>query len=68
MKKRFLILIMSVLTACACLFSMSACGGSKNEKEDETSGGGNSEQTSTWEDEDITDEEHGEIELPEIER
>lgn len=66
MKKRFLILIMSVVTVCACLFSMSACGGSK--KEDETSDGGNSEQTSTWEDEDINDEEHGDIELPEIER
>ncbi len=62
MKKKLWVLIVSMLAAC-CL--MGACGGggesSSSSKPDSVPG-------SAWEDESITDQEHSEIELPEVER
>ncbi len=57
MKKKVLILIFSILTACLML----ACSGGENSSALDSPG-------PTWEDEIIEDKEYGEIELPEVER
>ena len=58
MKKKVLILIFSILTAC---LMVGACSGKKDSSDPDSQG-------PAWEDEIIEDKEHGEIELPEVER
>ena len=60
MKKKLFILFLSALMACLVF---GGCGG-----EDNTSSKPASSQGPTWEDEVIEDQEHSEIELPEVER
>lgn len=64
MKKKLLIFILSVLTVCVGCFSFGGCGSEKESSSEDST----SQQGSTWEDEVIEDQEHGEIELPEVER
>ena len=58
MKKKVVILIFSILTACLIL---GACSGGEDSSAPDSQG-------PAWEDEIIEDKVHGEIELPEVER
>ena len=63
MKKKLSIWILLALIACVGCVSLGACGSKeKSPTPDSTSEG------PTWEDENIVDQEHSGIELPEIER
>lgn len=63
MKKKILIAVLSLLTVCMGCFAFAGCG------EDETPTDSSSQSNGpTWEDEVIEDQEHGGIELPEVER
>ena len=63
MKKRVLTAILSVLTICVGGMIFGACG----DKGQENTNSSISQQGSSWEQEEIADQEHGEIELPEVE-
>lgn len=62
MKKRFLSFILSVFMLCGACFVFSACINKTSSEEPEQ------ESSESWINEEIEDQEHGEIELPEVER
>ena len=64
MKKKLWIAIVSLLTVCMGCFAFAACG----EEEETPDNSSSQSQGPTWEDEIIVDQEHGGIELPEVER
>ena len=61
MKNRLWILILSIFATC---FVLGGCSDAREGSSSDFS----SKQEAAWEDEAIEDQEHGEIELPEIER
>ena len=66
MKKKLLFGILSILMLCV----FAGCGFNPNNSSDDSTSqnSSTSESESTWEDEVIQDQDHGEIELPEVER